>query len=391
MRCDMHTAPAALWEPILLQAGLATRSGALQVLLLDVKRLAAEATRSAPASGHRDEFQFPANFVFGCTEPGEERRHCERVLPFDAPRPPSVSARCFAAPRHREVRSTAHDDASQIVRGGAPRTPLPDDIATASASSASARREGDLAPAPFAGVVSPALPALPVLPATVVARPSPLVACQTALSYLMCWGVTHDNDTRNRAEAGLRPPAPHIAYGVCGPSGSFSFLTPSAQACQHRLQCSTHLTALCTIAPVALANALMACPACSDERNACFGLVTHLIALRRQLQLFCAPSLSLLARYFADVVEEVRLASRAVMESTLLRMDFGLREQVVSAWTPTIVRAAHVAPAVDLVSTQGIPVVVLSVIACIYSTPVEPRVGALLVRQLVLVLCHSLR
>ena len=39
-----------------------------------------------------------------------------------------------------------------------------------------------------------------------------------------------------------------VTYGVRGHTGNFSFLTPRAQSHHHRWQCSSHLTALHSIA-----------------------------------------------------------------------------------------------------------------------------------------------
>ena len=102
-----------------------------------------------------------------------------------------------------------------------------------------------------------------------------------------------------------------------GHGGNFSFLTPRAHTHHHRWQCSSHLTALHSIAAVALSNTLMMCPGYDDVRNTCSSLVTHFsVVLPERLPFFCAPSLSLLARHYVDPVEEVRQAARALMEGS---------------------------------------------------------------------------
>lgn len=159
--------------------------------------------------------------------------------------------------------------------------------------------------------------------------PVDVAACQSALSYMTCWGVDSAFDKRCREEIGLCPPAPQIAFGVRGHGGNFSFLTPSAHTIQHRWRCSAHLTALHSVAAVALANTLMTCPGYDEVRNVCSGLVTHFsIVLPERLPLFCAPSLSLLARHYVDAAEEVQQAARALMEGTLLRMSAEVRRAV---------------------------------------------------------------
>ena len=80
----------------------------------------------------------------------------------------------------------------------------------------------------------------------------------------------------------------------------------------HRWRSSAHLTALHSIAAVALSNALMMCPGNDDLRNVCSGLVTHFsVVIPERLPGFCAPSLSLLARHYIDAVEYVQQSARS--------------------------------------------------------------------------------
>ena len=146
--------------------------------------------------------------------------------------------------------------------------------------------------------------------------PSDVAACQSALSFMCCWGVDAAFDAQCRDEIGLQPPPPPVTYGVRGHGGNFSFLTPRAQLRHHRWQCSSHLTALHSIAAVSLANTLMMSPGCDDVRNVCSSLVTHFsIMLPERLPSFCAPSLSLLARHYVDAVEEVQQVSRVPLST----------------------------------------------------------------------------
>ena len=140
-------------------------------------------------------------------------------------------------------------------------------------------------------------------------RPADVAACQSALSYMTCWGVDQAFDNRCHCEIGLRLPLPQVTYGVRGHGGHFSFLTPRSQTPHHRWQCSAHLTALHSIAAVSLSNTIMMCPGHDEVRNVCSGLVTHFsVVLPERLPSFCAPSLSLLARHYLDAVEEVQHA-----------------------------------------------------------------------------------
>ena len=157
-------------------------------------------------------------------------------------------------------------------------------------------------------------------------------ACQWALAYLMCWGVDLPFDEQCRSLLDLSEPLPQVICGVRGHSGLLSFLTPGAHHAlghhrahlgmqYHRWRSSAHLTALHSIAAVALSNALMMCPGNDDLRNVCSGLVTHFsVVIPERLPGFCAPSLSLLARHYIDAVEYVQQSARSLMEGTLQRM-----------------------------------------------------------------------
>ena len=223
--------------------------------------------------------------------------------------------------------------------------------------------------------------------------PSDIAACQSALSFMCCWGVDASFDAQCRDEIGLQPPPTPVTYGVRGHGGNFSFLTPKAQLAHHRWQCSSHLTALHSIAAVSLANTLMSSPGNDEVRNVCSSLVTHFsVMLPERLPSFCAPSLSLLARHYVDSVEEVQQAARALMEGTIHRMPAQTRAQIVAAWSPRVMRlgasAAAAAAASDLSSPQGVSVLVLAVLASRFGTLIEPGVCTVLVAQLVALLDH---
>ena len=178
-----------------------------------------------------------------------------------------------------------------------------------------------------------------------------------------------------------------------GHGGNFSFLTPRMQSTQHRWQCSAHLTALHSLAAVALANMLLTCPGYDEVRNVCSSLVTHFsVVLPERLPLFCAPSLSLLARHYVDSAEEVQQAARALMEGTLFRMNGDVRQQIVAAWSPRVLRIGvpSGSSAADLTSPQGVSLLVLAVLSSRFNTPIDARVCNILAHQLVRLLEHNL-
>ncbi|KAL1506906.1 hypothetical protein AB1Y20_007770 [Prymnesium parvum] len=222
--------------------------------------------------------------------------------------------------------------------------------------------------------------------------PVDIAACQAALSYITCWGVDASFDERCREEIGLSPPAAHVSFGVRGHGYHFSFLTPRMQSSQHRWQCSPHLTALHSLAAVALATTLMSCPGYDEVRNICSSLVTYFsVVLPEKLPSFSAPSLSLLARHYVDSSDEVQQAARAMMEGTLMRMRPEIRAQIAAAWSPRVLRVGLPAKAAaDLTSPQGVSLLVLAVLASQFGTPLEPHVSNVLVHNLVRLLDHPL-
>ena len=254
-------------------------------------------------------------------------------------------------------------------------------------------------------------------------------ACQWALAYLMCWGVDLPFDEQCRSLLDLSEPLPQVICGVRGHSGLLSFLTPGAHHAlghhrahlgmqYHRWRSSAHLTALHSIAAVALSNALMMCPGNDDLRNVCSGLVTHFsVVIPERLPGFCAPSLSLLARHYIDAVEYVQQSARSLMEGTLQRMSVEVRRQIIHAWAPRVLRlSSSVAEArpPDLASPQGVSVsprsplrarrlrtfprpdpraaraqvLVLAVLASRFSASVDSDVCEVIVRTLLALLNH---
>ena len=241
-------------------------------------------------------------------------------------------------------------------------------------------------------------------------------------------GVDLPFDEQCRSLLDLSEPLPQVICGVRGHSGLLSFLTPGAHHAlghhrahlgmqYHRWRSSAHLTALHSIAAVALSNALMMCPGNDDLRNVCSGLVTHFsVVIPERLPGFCAPSLSLLARHYIDAVEYVQQSARSLMEGTLQRMSVEVRRQIIHAWAPRVLRlSSSVAEArpPDLASPQGVSVsprsplrarrlrtfprpdpraraqvLVLAVLASRFSASVDSDVCEVIVRTLLALLNH---
>jgi len=265
--------------------------------------------------------------------------------------------------------------------------------------------------------------------------PSDIAVCRLALSFMTAWGVDADFDARCAAEIGVSPPAPVLAYGVCGHGGRLSFLTPHAQRRDRRWQCSPHMTALWSLGAVSLANTLMMCPGYDEVRNTCSSVVTHFsVTVPEAMPQLAPPSLSFLARHYCDPTEEVQAAARALLEGALQRMTPQMRQRVVEAWRPRLVPPPHrppqptppkaaaapapsvapshgqlltttttelhaaqppatatASPAVkplpfELTSAHGVAVLVLGVLVCRFGAEVDPAIHAALTSSLLALL-----
>ncbi|KOO35531.1 wd40 repeat-containing protein [Chrysochromulina tobinii] len=415
-----------------VRIGLGGTNAPLHALLFNVKRLALEAKRSAierersyqlgpsPRAPRRQSREMFTSEIFTALD-GEDAKELEVRREARSTQPRGLAA--------QEQKEGAAAAAGAGAHHGAVATPftLPENLEPLlesiskdeglgpSSADASSSKPGEVDSAAPSSTVQPLSKLLVESDhgkrATLEAvksrgpRPSDVVACQSALSYMTCWGVDPAFDAECSDVIGLRPPVPQVTFGVRGHGGNFSFLTPCAHTRHHRWQCSSHLTALHSIAAVTLANTLMMCPGYDDVRNACSSLVTHFsVVLPEKLPLFCAPSLSLLASHYVDPVEEVQQAARALMEGTLHRMKPEVRQQLVAAWAPRVlrlaepVRRASTAAAAgskevrvvaeDLSSPQGVSVLVLAVLTSRFFTPLDAELSTIVVNQLTALLDH---
>ena len=358
------TASKRLLENVRLSLG--SSNAPLSVVIFNVKRLAAEAKKGAQ---EREE-AFQAR-----SSPSRERRHY------------SFGAGDAGAATEGDAGggTLLPGEAAFLVEASGNET------ARARADGADQKRrldadEGEAALTGEVQISSQPPPPQTHDPAEPPPPPPDVAACQSALSYMTCWGVDAAFDRQCHGDIGLRPPLPQVTYGVRGHGGHFSFLTPRGQAgtaAHHRWQCSAHLTALHSIAAVSLSNTLMMCPGHDEVRNVCSSLVTHFsVVLPEKLPLFCAPSLSLLARHYVDAVEEVQQAARALMEGTLQRMSNEVRQQIVNAWAPRVLRLGRGGTSPDLTSPQGVSLLVLAVLASRFAVSLEPDVSSVLVTHL---------
>ena len=361
------TASKRLLENVRLSLGAS--NAPLSVVIFNVKRLAAEAKKGAQ---EREE-----EFLARSSPSRERRQYSFGAGDADATTEGEASGGGTLLPGEAAflVEVDGNDAAGAPADGADDKRRLELDKGGAAALTGEVQISSQLPP-----------PQVPHDPAESPPAPPDVAACQSALSYMTCWGVDAAFDRQCNGDIGLRSPLPQVTYGVRGHGGHFSFLTPRGQAgtaAHHRWQCSAHLTALHSIAAVSLSNTLMMCPGHDEVRNVCSSLVTHFsVVLPEKLPLFCAPSLSLLARHYVDAVEEVQQAARALMEGTLQRMSNEVRQQIVNAWAPRVLRLGRGGASPDLTSPQGVSLLVLAVLASRFAVGLEPDVSSVLVTHL---------
>lgn len=217
--------------------------------------------------------------------------------------------------------------------------------------------------------------------------------CRLALSYLLPWHADSVFDRACEDEVQLTQPGLGLSYGVRGHAGLLSLLTPASSHGAGRWRCSSHLTALHSLAAVTLCNTLMSHPGNDRFRNFCSLLAAHFsVRLPSSLPGFCPPSLTLLARTFVDPVDAVQQAARVLMDGTLKRMPTVTQQQLLNAWTPRVLRLGTTAPGdggsrgagaavpghLEIHSPAGIAVLVVTLLACNYGHELSTEVTEVL-------------
>eukprot|EP01113_Clastostelium_recurvatum_P031289 TRINITY_DN3889_c0_g1_i3.p1 TRINITY_DN3889_c0_g1~~TRINITY_DN3889_c0_g1_i3.p1 ORF type:complete len:1460 (+),score=297.90 TRINITY_DN3889_c0_g1_i3:131-4381(+) len=156
-------------------------------------------------------------------------------------------------------------------------------------------------------------------------------------SYLVPWGLDKACDVMVKKELMLRPPHPSFSFGTRGEGGNLGLLVPSAGALS-RWQCSGEMTAIVSMAAVAIAKALLSI---SDQKNACSQVLAFYCAHVPELlrNTYVEPSLPVLASFWQDDNEDLMQAARSIFISTINRMPTGLRRTIaqglsVQLWKP---------------------------------------------------------
>jgi WD40 repeat protein len=216
-------------------------------------------------------------------------------------------------------------------------------------------------------------------------------------AYLLPWGLDQDNDQLVIAQLYLKPPKPPVSYGMLGADGNMSVLVPRSSELAGRWQCSDSLTALHTLASVAISKCLLAYDVneslqTHENRNASSHLMSYFcVLLPEKVPQFVNPSPAVLAAFWQDPLEDIMQAARVIFSSVLGRLTHEQRRMLAIAWGSLLTRNTNISSATNTKgnASAGYPsvtalrpasaflrnqsVLVLSILGCEYpeSLPTE--------------------
>lgn len=168
-------------------------------------------------------------------------------------------------------------------------------------------------------------------------------------AYLLPWGLDQDNDQLVIAQLYLKPPKPPVSYGMLGVDGNMSVLVPRASELAGRWQCSDSLTALHTLASVAIAKCLLAYDVneslqTHEQRTASSHLMSYFcVLLPDKVPHFVYPSLTVLAAFWQDPLEDILQSARVILSSVLNRLSHEQRRMLAIAWGNLLMKNTNIA------------------------------------------------
>lgn len=151
-----------------------------------------------------------------------------------------------------------------------------------------------------------------------------------AFSYFLPWGFDPALDSVMTTELSVRSPSPHVTYGLMGTSGRMSMLVPGLPP-NARWTTSATLTALHALSASALSKILLVH---GTNANVCSQILSYMCALIPEKTAFYVdPSLSFLARYWQDQMEDVMHSARAIFMSVIDRLKLPERKDLTQTWS----------------------------------------------------------
>lgn len=163
--------------------------------------------------------------------------------------------------------------------------------------------------------------------------PPTSLSAYAVFTYLLPWGMNTDMDQLCMSQLQLQPPVPEISFAIKGYGGKLAIWVPSALELG-RWQCSDSLTAQHTLSAVTYTKSLMSL---EYFRNTCAQLLSYYCTLIPEtLANYAPPSLSILALYWRDPIDDVLQAARTIFVATADRLSSEQRRSFASSWAPKL-------------------------------------------------------
>ncbi|KJE93029.1 hypothetical protein CAOG_03891 [Capsaspora owczarzaki ATCC 30864] len=164
----------------------------------------------------------------------------------------------------------------------------------------------------------------------------PTAIANVLLSHLIPWNCLPNLDATCTSKLGLHKPTHQLCLGVVGDDGRISLMLPDANNGSMRWQSSAHLSALCSMSVITLANTFMTLGS-EVRRDGWSHLITVTCALLPDLlPNFVEPSLTLLARFWMDVQTDLQQAARTLVSQGLTRIGEKQRTILAARWDKVI-------------------------------------------------------
>eukprot|EP00029_Vermamoeba_vermiformis_P006773 TRINITY_DN2745_c0_g1_i1.p1 TRINITY_DN2745_c0_g1~~TRINITY_DN2745_c0_g1_i1.p1 ORF type:complete len:719 (+),score=161.51 TRINITY_DN2745_c0_g1_i1:1468-3624(+) len=260
-------------------------------------------------------------------------------------------------------------------------------------------------------------------------------------TYFIPWGMDEDLDRQIRSELFLKPPSPDVCFGIMGAGGKMSVLVPksmrgvitkapqpasdsiSSQSSNQILNLSRArlerekmaksslakdtkkanpqlgsfgtvqvlnavssrkngqwttsdtMTAMLTLASVSISKSLLFL---DNNKNVCSQLLSYYCALLPdRVEHYLDPSLSYLARFWQDPMEDVMQSARSILLSVVDRLPLSTRRDLAQSWSLMLQSA-------DATNkSKPLAILVLAILACERADSLTPEIAAQVAFELV--------
>lgn len=208
-------------------------------------------------------------------------------------------------------------------------------------------------------------------------------------TYFLPWEFEEEMDKSMKLDLFLRPPNPEGCFGILGTGAKISVLVPNAMGKRNfsntavsasslafsrgprvaQWTTSDTLTAICALASVALAKSLLLL---DSSKNVCSQLLSYFCALLPDhIERYVDPSLSYLARFWQDPIDDVMQAARSIFVASLDRLSPDAKKSVAQSWALTLQENSESAK-----KTKPLSVLVLAILGCECPDCLTPEIVA---------------